>query len=112
MIPLHQLKDHRESVGALAWSPDSNILVTAADRSVYMWDVKVSWVMRHSVQDYKKLIKQTGNQITMSSGSGQHTDEISAIRWRPDGSEFLVSSMDCKLIFYVCPSSFSSTSLA
>ena len=34
-------------------------------------------------------------------GTSQHTDTISAIQWKPDGSEFLVSSMDCKLIFYV-----------
>jgi WD40 repeat protein len=39
--PLHQLRDHRESVGVLAWSPDGATLVTAADRSLYLWDTKV-----------------------------------------------------------------------
>ena len=42
-------------------------------------------------------------------GPSQHMDTISAIQWKPDGSEFLVTSMDCKLIFYVRNSHCSSS---
>jgi len=44
---------------------------------------------------------QTGLQKPTNIGASPHTDTISAIQWRKDGSEFIVSSMDCKLVFYV-----------
>lgn len=34
-------------------------------------------------------------------GASQHNDTISSIQWLADGSQFIASSMDCKLIFYV-----------
>jgi hypothetical protein len=34
-------------------------------------------------------------------GESQHKDTISNIQWLPDGSGFVVASMDCRLIFYV-----------
>jgi hypothetical protein len=45
--------------------------------------------------------KQDGTLKNSPTSPLQHTDEISAIRWMPDGSQFLVSTMDCKLTFYV-----------
>lgn len=42
VVPLHQLKGHRGPIDALSWSPDGSLLVTAADRQVYIWDTKVS----------------------------------------------------------------------
>jgi WD40 repeat protein len=41
IAPLHHLREHREPVDAIAWSPDGNTLITGADKSLYMWDPKV-----------------------------------------------------------------------
>ncbi|ORY24376.1 WD40-repeat-containing domain protein [Naematelia encephala] len=80
--PLHHLRDHRDPVDAMAWSPDGETLVTAAHRNLYIWSVR------------------TGMQRPSSLGPSQHNDDISSIQWKPDGSEFLVASLDCKIIFY------------
>ena len=40
--PLHHLRDHRDPVDVMAWSPDGQTLVTGADRELYMWDTLVS----------------------------------------------------------------------
>nr|XP_031862925.1 uncharacterized protein CI109_001399 [Kwoniella shandongensis]KAA5529997.1 hypothetical protein CI109_001399 [Kwoniella shandongensis] len=79
---LHQLRDHSDPVDAMAWSPDGKTLVTAADKTVYVWNTK------------------TGTQRPRPSAGSQHGDTISAIQWLPDGSEFIVASMDCKVVFY------------
>jgi len=34
-------------------------------------------------------------------GASPHSDQISAIQWKSDSSEFIVSSLDCKVVFYV-----------
>ncbi|WWC87896.1 uncharacterized protein L201_002795 [Kwoniella dendrophila CBS 6074] len=82
VAPFQQLKEHTDPVEAMAWSPDGNTLITAADKNIYIWDVK------------------TGSLKPRPSASSQHSDTISAIQWLPDGSEFIVSSMDCKVVFY------------
>lgn len=81
--PLHHLREHREPVDVMAWSPNGKTLVTGADKSLYLWDT------------------QTGEQKRIAAGASPHVDQISAIQWRPDGTEFTVSSMDCKLVTYV-----------
>lgn len=50
---------------------------------------------------YNLADDQTGTLRITPSTTSQHDDSISAIQWMPDGSEFIVASMDCKLIFYV-----------
>ncbi len=42
VIPLHHLREHRDSVEALAWSPSGKTLVTGAQKSLYIWDTEVS----------------------------------------------------------------------
>nr|XP_019012068.1 WD-repeat protein [Kwoniella pini CBS 10737]OCF50849.1 WD-repeat protein [Kwoniella pini CBS 10737] len=76
------LKEQTDPVDAMAWSPDGKTLVIAADKNVYVWDVKSSELKPRP------------------SPSSQHSDTISAIQWLPDGSEFIVASMDCKVVFY------------
>ncbi len=98
VIPLHHLREHRDLVDSLAWSPDGKILVTGAAKSLYMWNTEVIST-GCAVLPADRL--QTGSQNPMTAGTSQHSDTISAIHWKPDGSEFLVSSMDCKLVFYV-----------
>lgn len=41
VAPLHRLKGHRAPVDALAWSPDGETLVTAADKQIFVWNAKV-----------------------------------------------------------------------
>lgn len=41
--PLHHLKDHKDGVGIVVFSPDGKTLVSAADRQLYLWDVEVSF---------------------------------------------------------------------
>ena len=43
MRPLHHLKDHRDPVDVMAWSPDGQTLVTGADKGLYLWNTKVSY---------------------------------------------------------------------
>nr|XP_018264722.1 WD-repeat protein [Kwoniella dejecticola CBS 10117]OBR86880.1 WD-repeat protein [Kwoniella dejecticola CBS 10117] len=76
------LKEQTDPVDSMAWSPDGKTLVIAADKNVYVWDVK------------------SGELRPRPSPSSQHGDTISAIQWLPDGSEFVVASMDCKVVFY------------
>ena len=45
VIPLHHLRDHRDSVDALAWSPNGKTLVTGAQKSLYMWDIEVRFIL-------------------------------------------------------------------
>ncbi|EIW66565.1 hypothetical protein TREMEDRAFT_34837 [Tremella mesenterica DSM 1558] len=79
---LHHLTDHRECIDVLAWSPDGKTLVTAGEKNLYLWNTR------------------TGKQKPTVTGVSPHTDSISAVRWMPDGSGFVASSMDCKIIFY------------
>jgi WD40 repeat protein len=100
--PLHHLREHREPVDAIAWSPDGNTLITGADKSLYMWDPKVRTGTHFCLQRVDELtVLQTGLQKSTQFGETQHTDTISGIQWSPDGSTFAVASMDYKLIFYV-----------
>lgn len=46
MVPLHHL-EHRESIDAMAWSPDGKTLVTAAFNRLHLWNTEVSWIFRH-----------------------------------------------------------------
>ncbi|WVQ93433.1 hypothetical protein IAU59_000504 [Kwoniella sp. CBS 9459] len=82
VVPLLHLRDHHDPVDVMAWSPDGKTLVTGADQNVYVWNAR------------------TGVQRPKPSASSQHGDTISAIQWLPDGSEFVVASMDCKVVFY------------
>ena len=41
--PLHHLKDHRDPVDVMAWSPDGSTLVTGAEKGLYIWNTRVSW---------------------------------------------------------------------
>ncbi|KAK4686064.1 WD repeat-containing protein 26, partial [Tremellales sp. Uapishka_1] len=85
VIPLHHLRDHREAVDALAWSPDGKTLVTAADKHLYVWNTRTG----------EQRITPLG-----LSGPTSHQDTISAVHWMPDGSQFIAASMDCKMVFY------------
>ena len=96
--PLHHLKDHRDPVDVMAWSPDGSTLVTGADKGLYIWNTRVSSSFRRPMDEL--TISQDGTQRPIT-GSSTHNDQISAIQWTPDGSEFLVTSMDCRLVFYV-----------
>lgn len=98
MIPLHHLREHRDSVESLAWSPDGKTLVTAAQKNLYIWNTEVRLSRNRNTSAEHP---QTGEQKPTTSGQSQHFDNVSGIQWKPDGSEFLVSSMDCKLVFYV-----------
>ena len=84
--PIRHLRDHKEAIDCMAWSADSRTLVIGADKEVYIWDV------------------ETGKQRAKTEQS-PHTDTISAIQWcrgaLSDGTAFIVSSMDCKMVFYV-----------
>lgn len=42
--PLHHLRDHRDPVDAMSWSPDGKTLVTGADKGLYLWDTQVGRV--------------------------------------------------------------------
>ena len=41
VIPHCHLREHRDSVTALCWSPDGKTLVTGAEKNLYMWDTEV-----------------------------------------------------------------------
>lgn len=92
MAPLHRLKGHRGPVDALAWSPDGETLVTAADKQIYIWNAKVG-------TSYDGTYSQTGEKSPVTAET-QVADTVSAIQWMPDGSQFVVSSMDCTIIFF------------
>jgi WD40 repeat protein len=79
---LHHLKGHRGAVDAMAWSPDSETLVTASDKQIYIWDVK------------------EGRRSDVTIDNSPHKDEISAVQWLPDGSQFVVCSLDPRVVFY------------
>ncbi|KAL1406407.1 hypothetical protein Q8F55_008106 [Vanrija albida] len=80
--PLHHLKGHRGDVDALAWSPDGETLVTASDKQIYIWQAKAG----------------TPSPVTVETS--QHTDTISAIQFMPNGTQFVVASLDCRVVFY------------
>ena len=80
---LHILSEHRHPIDAMAWSPNGRTLVVGADKNVYIWDIKTG--------------KQKSNSILPSP----HLDVITAVRWLPDGSGFVVASHDFKVVFYV-----------
>ena len=40
--PLHHLREHRDPVDVMAWSPDGGTLVTGADKGLYIWNTRVS----------------------------------------------------------------------
>lgn len=42
MVLLHHLRDNSGEIGPMAWSPDGETLVTAADRTLGLWDTIVS----------------------------------------------------------------------
>ncbi|CAK9781241.1 WD40 repeat-like protein [Cutaneotrichosporon oleaginosum] len=79
---LHHLKGHRGAVDAMAWSPDSQTLVTASDEQIFIWDVK------------------QGRRSDVTLEDTPHKDEISAVQWLPDGSQFVVCSLDPRVVFY------------
>jgi len=62
VIPLHHLREHRDSVEALAWSPSGKTLVTGAQKSLYIWDTEVS-------DDEAALLKGTWTQSVRSNGN-------------------------------------------
>ncbi|WVQ74624.1 hypothetical protein IAR50_004225 [Cryptococcus sp. DSM 104548] len=82
VAPLHHFKNHEKPIDAMAWAPDGKLLVTGADKVVHLWDT------------------ETGEEIALQTPGLHHTDVISAIQWMPSGSEFVVASMDCRIIFY------------
>ncbi|KAH7910762.1 WD40 repeat-like protein [Hygrophoropsis aurantiaca] len=75
------LKDHPYSVGCLAWSLDDSILLTSADHLILFWNAK------------------TGNRIRSLES---HVETVSALVWLPDGSGFISSSLDHKIISWDC----------
>ncbi|BEJ00907.1 hypothetical protein CcaverHIS631_0507640 [Cutaneotrichosporon cavernicola] len=79
---LHHLTGHRGAVDAMAWSPDSETLVTASDKQIYVWDIK------------------EGQRSDVTIENSPHKDEISAVQWLPDGSQFVVCSLDPRVVFY------------
>ncbi|ODN76638.1 hypothetical protein L202_05285 [Cryptococcus amylolentus CBS 6039] len=82
VAPLHHFRNHKDPIDAMAWAPDGKLLATGADKMVHLWDT------------------ETGEEIALQTPGLHHTDTISAIQWMPSGSEFLVASMDCRIIFY------------
>ena len=44
---------------------------------------------------------QTGMLRPSGIGASPHNDTVSSIQWLPDGSGFIVTSLDCKMIQYV-----------
>lgn len=84
----------------MAWSPDSKTLVTGAFKNIYIWDIKVGPSRVRTFSWLRRTDDQTGTKTTTPTNS-HHEDSISSIQWMPDGSAFLASSMDCKLVFYV-----------
>ncbi|ODN97475.1 WD-repeat protein [Cryptococcus wingfieldii CBS 7118] len=82
VAPLHHFRNHKDPIDAMAWAPDGKLLATGADKVVHLWDT------------------ETGEEIALQTPGLHHTDTISAIQWIPSGSEFLVASMDCRIIFY------------
>ncbi|OXG46032.1 WD-repeat protein [Cryptococcus neoformans] len=82
VTPSHHFSDHNDPIDSMAWSPDGKLLVTGADKNVHIWDT------------------EKGIHIPKQTPGWQHTDTISSIQWTSDGSEFLVTSMDCRIVFY------------
>ncbi|CED84683.1 WD40 repeat-containing protein [Phaffia rhodozyma] len=68
---------HPAPIGNLCWSPDDKILITTAEHQICVWNTK-TW----------ELIKVLD----------QHQDFVSAVRWSPDGSFFISSGEDGKLL--------------
>lgn len=95
---LHHLKGHRGAVDAMAWSPDSDTLVTASDKQVYVWDARVSRSCGFHHVDQANI--QTGLRSSVNLDNSPHKDEISAVQWMPDGSQFVVCSLDPRVVFY------------
>lgn len=73
------IKDHPYPVGALAWSMDDTILVTAAEHQIKLFNAKTGVCMR---------------------SLSQHTETVSAISWLPDGSGFFSGAMDRKIMHW------------
>ena len=70
---------HQAQVNALAWSPDSRLIVTGSqDGTVQIWEAL------------------TGEQRIMFRG---HTGSVNVVAWSPDGR--LVSSAGCDKVIYV-----------
>ncbi|KAF9447666.1 WD40 repeat-like protein [Macrolepiota fuliginosa MF-IS2] len=84
-VPIHEwsthlmLREHQYPVGCLAWSLDDAILLTSAEHHIKMWNA------------------QTGVCIETLT---EHTETVTALAWLPDGSGFISSALDCKIIHW------------
>ncbi|TCD66196.1 hypothetical protein EIP91_001690 [Steccherinum ochraceum] len=75
----HILREHPYSVGCVAWSLDDNILLTAAENYIRMWNTRTGVLVR-----------------TLET----HTDVVTALIWLPDGSGFISGGLDRKIILW------------
>ncbi len=72
--PVRTLKDHSDTVYALAWSPDGALLASAsADRTVKVWDAAAG---------------------TRLYTLGDPTDWVYALGWSPDGTRLVAGGVD------------------
>ncbi|EJU05547.1 WD40 repeat-like protein [Dacryopinax primogenitus] len=74
-----RLREHANAVSFVAWSPDNNVLLTAAEATIKMWNPK------------------TGLCIKSILG---HEDTVCSLVWRRDGSGFISGGMDQKILFW------------
>ncbi|KAF9514475.1 hypothetical protein BS47DRAFT_1295012 [Hydnum rufescens UP504] len=73
------IRDHESEIGALAWSWDGSTLLSSADRTVKMWNVKTGVCIK---------------EIT------DHGRVVTCIKWLPDQGGFVTSAMDSNIFFY------------
>ncbi|KAL5511801.1 hypothetical protein ACEPAH_5019 [Sanghuangporus vaninii] len=78
-----KLRDHNDSVGCLAWSPNDTVLLTSTDSNIKIWNVK------HRLKSGLCLRELDS-----------HEETVSALEWLPDGSGFLSAGLDRKIILW------------
>lgn len=70
--PLHSFQNHKDTVQALAWSPDGKYLATGGrDKQVHVWDIA------------------SGNKIFTYS---RHPTYVYSLAWSPDGKRIVSTS--------------------
>lgn len=70
--PLHSLQKHKDTVQAVAWSPDGKYLATGGrDKLVHVWDIA------------------SGNRIFTYS---RHSTYVYSLSWSPDGKRIISTS--------------------
>jgi len=121
---VHTLQGHTSKVSCCAWSPDDSQLLTAGyDRTVKLWDVKVTpeslrfffgffptLYLNAMLTDSSLFSNQTA---VLKSTFQRHNDVVSCLAWLPDGERF-VSGSDKNLFLMVscteqsecCPSKY------